>query len=148
MIPLLQREIVGHYHWMTNREFIDAIAVGQITPGPLTIMNAFIGYKIFGFWGSLGAVVSSYLPSVIVVTVVSHCYLEFKNSKVVSSAFKGITPAVTGLLAAVMITLGKASVSNMPTLAIALASFALVSFKRTDPTLVILASGMLGALIF
>jgi chromate transporter len=148
MIPLLQREVVENYHWMTNREFIDSIAVGQLTPGPLTIMNAFIGYKIFGFPGSFGAVVSSYLPSVILVTVISRYYLEVRNSRLVSSAFRGITPAVAGLLAAVLITLGKASVSNIPALAIALSSFALVSFKKTDPTLVILGAGILGALIF
>ena len=87
MLPLLQSEIVDHYHWLTNKEFIDSIAIGQLTPGPLTIMNAFIGYKIFGFGGAIGAVVSTYLPSILVVTIVSRFYLRFKNWWIVNSEF-------------------------------------------------------------
>lgn len=82
MLPLLQREIVDHYHWLSTRKFIDSIAIGQVTPGPLTIMNAFIGYKVFGIWGALGGVVFSYLPSIIVVTIASHYYLKFKNEDI------------------------------------------------------------------
>ena len=92
MLPLLQREVVDHYHWLSNKEFIDSIAIGQVTPGPLTIMNVFIGYKIFGLWGALGAVIFSYLPSIIVVTIASHYYLKFKNSWIVKASFKGIRP--------------------------------------------------------
>lgn len=148
MIPLLQNQIVDHYHWLTNKEFIESIAIGQVTPGPLTIMNAFIGYKIFGFWGSLGAVVSSYLPSIIVVTVISHYYLQFKDSWIVDSSFRGIRPAVIGLLSAVTITLGKTSVVDIPTLLIAGGSFAIIAFTKIDPTFVILGAGILGALIY
>lgn len=146
MIPLLEKEVVQHYHWLTAKEFVDSVAVGQLTPGPLTIMNAFIGFKVFGFWGSLGALASSYLPSVIVVTLVSHYYLQFRNSRAVSSAFRGISPAVTGLLASVTITLGRTAVTGAPALAIALASFALLSAKKTGPATVILGAGILGAL--
>lgn len=148
MLPLLQRQVVQHYHWLTNKEFIDSIAVGQITPGPLTIMNAFIGYKIFGFWGSLGAIVSSYLPSIIIVTIASRYYIQFRNSRIISSSFRGIIPMVTGLLAAVTITLGRTSIHDIPTLSIALVSFALVGFRKIDPTFVIIGAGVLGLLLF
>jgi chromate transporter len=148
MIPLLQREIVDHYHWLTNKEFIDSIAIGQLTPGPLTIMNAFIGYKVFGFWGSAGAVVSTYLPSIIVVTIVSHYYVQFRNSWIVNASFQGIRPAVMGLLAAVAITLGKESLVDIPTALIALGSFSLIAFTKTGPTFLILGAGILGALIY
>lgn len=148
MLPLLQREIVDHYHWLTSKEFIDSVAIGQVTPGPLTIMNVFIGYKIFGFWGALGAVVCTYLPSIIIVTIVSHYYLQFKNSWIVNSSFKGIRPAVIGLLAAVAITLGKTSIVDIPTGAIALGSFATIAFTKADPTLIILGAGVAGALVY
>jgi chromate transporter len=147
MIPLLQREIVDHYHWLTNKEFIDSIAIGQLTPGPLTIMNAFIGYKVFGFWGSIGAVVSTYLPSIIIVTIVSHYYVQFRSSWIVNSSFQGIRPAVIGLLAAVAITLGKESLIDIPTVLIAVGSFSVIAFTKTDPTFVILGAGVLGALL-
>lgn len=148
MIPLLQREIVDHYHWLTNKEFIDAIAIGQLTPGPLTIMNAFIGYKIFGVWGSIGAVVSTYLPSIIIVTIVSHYYVQFRNSWLVNASFQGIRPAVMGLLAAVAVTIGRESLSDIPTILIAVSSFSVIVFTKIDPTFIILGAGILGALIY
>lgn len=148
MIPLLQREIVEHYHWLTNKEFIDSIAIGQLTPGPLTIMNAFIGYKIFGVWGSVGAVVSTYLPSIIIVTIVSHYYVQFRNSWIVNASFQGIRPAVMGLLAAVAITLGRESLIDIPTILIAVGSFSIIVFTKIDPTFIILGAGILGALIY
>ncbi len=148
MLPLLQQEVVEHYHWLSNKEFIDSIAIGQVTPGPLTIMNAFIGYKAFGFWGAVGGVVFSYLPSIIVVTIVSHYYLKFKKSWIVQASFKAIRPAVIGLLAAVAITLGKASIVDMPTGLIAACGFAILVFTKVEPTFVILGAGVAGALLY
>ncbi len=148
MIPLLQREIVDHYHWLTNKEFIDSIAVGQLTPGPLTIMNVFIGYKIFGLWGSIGAAMGTYLPSIIIVTVVSHYYVQFRDSWIVNSGFQGIRPAVIGLLAAVAITLGRESIIDIQTALIAAGSFSIIAFTKIDPTFIIIGAGILGALIY
>ncbi len=148
MLPLLQREVVDHYHWLGNKEFIDSIAIGQVTPGPLTIMNVFIGYRIFGLWGALGAAVFSYLPSIILVTLASHYYLKFKNSWIVKAGFQGIRPAVIGLLAAVAITLGRASIVDASTGLIAAGSFALLVFMKGEPTLIILGAGVAGALIY
>jgi chromate transporter len=148
MLPLLEQEMVAHHHWLTNKEFIDSIAMGQVTPGPLTIMNSFIGYKVFGFWGALGAVVSTYLPSILVVTLVSHYYLQFKNSPIVTSIFLGIRPAVIGLLAAVAITLGRAALVDVPAGLIATGSFAILAFTKVEPTFVILGAGVAGALLY
>jgi chromate transporter len=148
MLPLLQREVVDHYHWLSNKEFIDSIAIGQVTPGPLTIMNAFIGYKVFGIWGALGGLVFSYLPSIIVVTIASHYYLKFKNSWIVKAGFQGIRPAVIGLLVAVAITLGRASVLDVPTGIIAAVSFAILVFTKVEPTFIILGAGVAGAMIY
>lgn len=69
MLPMLHREFVEKYHWLTNKEFLDAIAIGQVTPGPLTVMNAFMGYKIYGLLGAVMAMISSYLPCIIIVTL-------------------------------------------------------------------------------
>ena len=148
MLPLLQREVVDHYHWLTNKEFIDSVAIGQVTPGPLTIMNVFIGYKIFGLWGALGAVICTYLPSLIIVTIISHYYLRFKNSRIVNASFKGIRPAVIGLLAAVAITLGKSSIADVPTGLIAAGGFVIIVFTKVEPTFVILGAGIAGAMIY
>ena len=148
MLPMLQREFVEKYHWLTNQEFVDAIAMGQITPGPLTVMNAFIGYKIYGLTGAIMAMISTYLPCIIIVTIVAKYYYDYKESVIVNSSFKGIKPAVIGLLAAVAISLGKTSLVDLKTFGIAIISFSVIAFTKIDPTFVIIGAGIVGALLY
>jgi chromate transporter len=147
MLPMLHKEFVEKYHWLTNQEFLDAIAIGQVTPGPLTVMNAFMGYKIYGLLGAVLAMISSYLPCIIIVTLVAKYYYSYKESVIVNSSFMGIKPAVIGLLAAVAISLGKASIVDPLTFGIAVISFATISFTKIDPTFVIIGAGVIGALL-
>lgn len=148
MVPLLQKELVENHHWLTNKEFIDAIAIGQVTPGPLTVMNAFIGFKVAGLLGAIVAMVASYLPSIIIVTLVTRHYLQYKESWLVKGSFAGIKPAVVGLLAAVLIFLGRSSITDIPLGTIAVVSFGLITFTKIDPTFIIIGSGVLGAFLF
>ncbi|MEW6327701.1 MAG: chromate transporter [Thermodesulfobacteriota bacterium] len=148
MVPLLQKELVENHHWLTNKEFIDAIAISQVTPGPLTVMNAFMGFKVGGLTGAIVAMVASYLPSIIIVTLVTRHYLQYKESWIVKGSFDGIKPAVVGLLAAVLIFLGRSSLTSVPLGAFAAVSFGLISFTRIDPTFIIIGSGILGAFLF
>ncbi|NCO66977.1 MAG: chromate transporter [Nitrospirae bacterium CG_4_10_14_0_8_um_filter_41_23] len=146
MLPMLQKEFVEKYHWLTNKEFMDAIAIGQVTPGPLTVMNAFMGYKIYGLLGAIMAMISSYLPCIIIVTLVAKYYYTYKKSVIVISSFNGIKPAVIGLLAAVAISLGNTSLVDPITFGIAIISFAVIAFTKIDPTFVIIGAGVMGAL--
>ncbi|MCX5890347.1 MAG: chromate transporter [Deltaproteobacteria bacterium] len=148
MIPMLQQEFVDHYHWLSNKEFLDAIAIGQVTPGPLTVMNAFMGFKVGGLVGALVAMFASYLPCVIIVTLVTKYYLRYKELWAVRAGFAGIKPAVVGLLIAVLIFLSQGSLINQTTKGIAVISFALLTFTKIDPSLIIIGSGILGALLF
>jgi len=147
MLPMLHKEFVEKYHWMTNQEFLDAIAIGQVTPGPLTVMNAFIGYKIYGLLGSVLAMISSYLPCIIIVALVAKFYYAYKESIIVDSSFKGIKAAVIGLLGAVAISLGNTSLVDLPTFSIAIGSFAVIAFTKIDPTFVIIGAGIAGVFI-
>ncbi|MBI5848967.1 MAG: chromate transporter [Nitrospirae bacterium] len=148
MLPLLQREFVDKHHWLTNQEFLDAIAIGQLSPGPLTVMNAFIGFKLHGVAGSLLAVICSYLPSLVIVTLAVKYYYAYKNSAFIASSFTGVKSAVIGLLAAVALSLGATSLVDPETFAIALCSFALITFTKIDPSFIILGAGLIGAFIF
>lgn len=148
MLPLLQREFVDKHHWLTNQEFLDAIAIGQLSPGPLTVMNAFIGFKLHGLTGSLLAVISSYLPSLIIVTLAVKYYSMYKESALIASGFIGIKSAVIGLLAAVAVSLGNTSLVDPGTFFLAVCSFAAITFTRIDPSFIIIGAGIIGALIF
>ncbi|MGB9712528.1 MAG: chromate transporter [Dissulfurimicrobium hydrothermale] len=147
MLPMLQREFVEKNHLLTNQEFLDAIAIGQITPGPMTVMNAVIGYKISGLIGAILAMLSSYLPCIIIVTLVTKYYYDYKESIIVQSGFKGIKPAVIGLLSVVAVSLGHTALVDLPTLGIAVISFAVIAFTKTDPSFVIVGAGILGAIL-
>lgn len=148
MIPYLQTEFVSHHQWLTNQEFIDAIAIGQVTPGPLTVMNAFLGFKVGGLPGALIAMAASYLPCIIIVTLVTSYYLKYKQLWFVQAGFAGIKPAVVGLLAAVLFFLSRGSITNPAAEAIAVISFALLTFTKIDPSFIIIAAGIAGALFF
>lgn len=147
MLPMLQKEFVEKNHWLTNQEFLDAIAIGQLTPGPLTVMNAVIGYKVSGLAGAILAMISSYLPCIIIVTIVAKYYYDYKESIIVQSSFKGIRPAVIGLLAAVAISLGNTALIDLLTFGIAIISFAVIAFTKTDPSFVIIGAGIIGAIL-
>lgn len=147
MLPMLQKEFVEKNHWLTNQEFLDAIAIGQITPGPLTVMNAVIGYKISGLIGAVLAMVSSYLPCILIVTLVAKYYYASRELVIVQSSLKGIKPAVIGLLSAVAMSLGNMALVDPITLGIAIISFAVIAFTKIDPSFVIIGSGLLGAIL-
>jgi len=144
-LPLLHRFFVEDFGWLTRQEFLDAVAVGQVTPGPLTIMNAFIGHKVAGIPGALTATAATYLPSLLVVTLVTRFYLRFKSSRVVAAVFRGVQPAVVGMLLAVCVDLAGTTLRGPLALAIGIGSFAAMAFTRIDPTFVVVAAGVVGA---
>jgi chromate transporter len=144
-LPLVHRIFVEDLHWLTQQEFLDAVAVGQVTPGPLTLMNAFIGHKVAGTPGAVAAAAGSFLPSVLVVSAVSRYHARFKESRVVASVLRGVKPAVVGMLAAVGVSLAGTSLGHPVAAAIGIGSFAVMAFTRLDPTLVVIGAGVLGA---
>jgi chromate transporter len=147
MLPLLHAFFVEQFRWLTDQEFVDAVAIGQVTPGPLTIMNAFIGYKVAGLAGAVTATAGSYLPSLLVVTFVTRFYLRFKDSRVASAVLRGVKPAVLGMLLAVAVNLAGVSASSPLAVGICLTSFAVAAFTKVDPTFVVVGAGIVGAAI-
>ena len=142
MIPLIEAEVVDAHHWLTHQEFVDATALGQITPGPVLITATFIGYRVAGTLGALVATVSIFLPSFLMTVVAGSSLARFHTNKILQSFLKGVTPAVVGLLVAAGISIGRAGIHSWVGLLIAvIAGFVLVRY-RPNPIWVILGAGL------
>ena len=98
IIGVLREDVVQNFHWLTSKEFLDGIAFGQITPGPVVITSTFIGYMVSGFWGSLIATVSVFLPSFVLVMIVAQIIDKIKDNFYLQSALKGANAAAIGAI--------------------------------------------------
>lgn len=106
IIPIIQETIVGNLHWLSTEEFNAALAISQMTPGPILISAAFIGYKVSGFSGAIWATVGIFLPSGLLMITGSHYLKKFKDMPALVAAFKGLRPAVIGLIFSSAATIG------------------------------------------
>jgi len=114
MLPLIQQQVVILNKWITQGEFIDIVAISQITPGPIAINSAtYIGYKVGGFLGSTVATLGVSLPSVIVMILLLKFIEKFKNNKYMESAFVMLRPTVIGLILAAAISITQSSVIDI-----------------------------------
>lgn len=143
MIPLIEAEVVDSHHWLTHQEFVDATALGQVTPGPVLITATFIGYRVAGTLGALVATISIFLPSFLMTVVAGSSLARFHTNKIVQSFLKGVTPAVVGLLVAAGISLGRAGIHSWVGMLIALLAGAVLVRFRPNAIWVILGAGLL-----
>ncbi|HEV2830169.1 MAG TPA: chromate transporter [Pyrinomonadaceae bacterium] len=141
MIPLIEAEVVDSHHWLTHQEFVDATALGQITPGPVLITATFIGYRVAGTLGALVATVSIFLPSFLMTVIAGSSLARFHTNKIVQSFLKGVTPAVVGLLVAAGISVGRAGIHTWLGLLIAVLAGAVLVRYRPSAIWVILGAG-------
>jgi chromate transporter len=142
MIPLIEAEVVDSHHWLTHQEFVDATALGQITPGPVLITATFIGYRVAGTLGALVATVSIFLPSFLMTVIAGSSLARFHTNKIVQSFLKGVTPAVVGLLVAAGISIGRAGIDSWAALLIAVIAGVVLVRYRPNAIWVILGAGL------
>jgi chromate transporter len=147
-IPLIQEIVVDGHHWVTTQEFIDAIAMGQITPGPILVSAAFIGLKVAGFAGAIAATIGIYLPPALLMVASTRLLEIIKKSQAIRAALRGIRPAVVGMIVAAAFVVGKTALPVWVSVAIfAGALYALLRF-RLEAVWIIPASGLLGLALY
>ena len=147
IISLLQYNLVSRTHMLSAEEFVDGIAVGQMTPGPLLIMAAFMGYRIAGLPGAVVALTGLFLPAFVAVIALAAFYERIHAQPRVEHALRGVTVAVTGLLAAVVVGLiPHVGPHLVPSLLIATAVFVLVVTTEIEPVALVLAGALAGLL--
>lgn len=148
IIPVMQEIIVSGLHWLTKTEFADAIAMGQLTPGPIFISATFIGYKIGGILGAITATLAIFIPPGFLMILFSEFLNKISNSRIINSAFKGIRPAVIGMIFSAAYTIGHGiTISWFSVVVFAVVITALIKYK-VDVIYLIPFSGIVGVLFF
>ncbi len=148
IVPFLYGGVVSQYHWLTERQFLDAVAVAMITPGPIVITAGFVGYLVAGPVGALLAAVAVFAPPYAIVILGAPYYRRFAKNARVKAFVQGVTAAAVGAITGAAFILGRRSLVDVPTISIAVVTFGLISFKRIPEPLVIFAAGIAGLLLF
>jgi chromate transporter len=148
IVPFLHGGVVVEHRWLTERQFLDAVAVALITPGPVVITVAFIGYLVAGALGAVAAAAGVFAPVYLMTLFLAPHYERFKANERVRAFVNGVTAAATGAIAGAAFVLGRRAVIDLATALIALVALGLLLGRRRIPEpLVIAAAGVAGVLI-
>jgi chromate transporter len=147
LIPLLNHIMVEQFRWLTLRQFLDGLALSQLTPGPLAMLATFTGFRAGGFPGALVATIFIFIPCVVLMLIVGRNYDRLKKIDIISSTLDGLLPAVVGLVAAAAWNLGASSLSGLKEFLILAVGFAIFKWTKVSPMVVILGAGVVGLLM-
>jgi chromate transporter len=147
-IPMIQEIVVNGHGWVTQQEFVDAVAMSQVMPGPILVSAAFIGLKVAGLAGALVATIGIFGPSAVLMVFCAGLLRRFKDSPVVKAVLRGVRPAVVGMIAAASVVVGKTAAPVwISGLIFAAALVALLRF-RVDAVWIIPVAGVVGFLVY
>jgi chromate transporter len=145
MIPFIQREVVQHYGWLTQQQFVDAIALGQITPGPILISAAFVGYKVQGLPGAVVATLAVFLPSFLMTVLAARQLARLRRNPRVAGFLRGVMPAVVAMLVMAAVTIGHATLwFDWKLLLLACVALILLVKFKVDAVYVVIGAGVAG----
>ena len=146
MIPLIEKEIVNKYQWLTMKQFTDLIAIAEMTPGPMAVNSAtLVGYKVAKFWGAVVSTVGVVLPSFLVIWAIASVFSQFQNNPTVQAAFRGLRPAVLGLIIVAAISISKTSIlSEYKSILIVIGTVIALTIFKIHPILVLIISAITG----
>lgn len=147
MIPLMQTEIVAQ-GWLTQAEFLNIVAIAEMTPGPISINTAtFVGYQYGGIGGAALATLGVVAPSIVIMVVFAHLLARLKRSKY-GIALKGIGVGVAAMIAAAVFGLIKPTITGWADLGIALVALTLAIKTKLNPIIIILGAGIVGVILY
>jgi chromate transporter len=146
-IPLIQREVVDRFAWLSTREFIDGIALGQVTPGPIVITATFVGYKAGGIVGALLGTIAVFFPSFLIVTTLAPHYERIKRSAAIQVMVRGILAAFIGMLLFVAYRFGQEALGDWRTWGLMAAAW-IALWRKVDLLGIIGAGAALSVLLF
>ena len=145
IVPFLHGGVVNEMHWLTEQQFLDAVAVAMITPGPVVITVAFIGYLVAGPLGAVAASFGVFVPCYLFVILPAPYYQRFGTNPHVKAFVQGVSAAATGAIAGAAFVLGRRAIYDLPTVLIAAATMvALFKLKKAPEPFVIAVAGVVG----
>lgn len=149
IVPFLREGVVDQQHWLTERQFLDAVAVGLITPGPVVITAVFIGYLVAGLPGAVVSAIGIFTPIYLGVVIPGRWFIRHRDDPRVRAFTKGATAAAAGAIAGATVVLARQAIFDVPTILIALLSLLYLwrlKFRLKEPALVV-AAGLAGLAI-
>lgn len=149
MIPLIKKEIIDIHHWLSVDQFLDIIAISQMTPGPIAINAAtFVGYKVGGFWGSAAATIGVTSPSFLIIIILALLIIRYRHLPWLDAFFKGVRPAVIALIVQAAYSVGKSSFTGIKDMLVAAVVFVGLYLLKINPLIIIVMAAILGIVIY
>jgi chromate transporter len=148
IVPFLEQGLVQQYGWLDQRQFLIAVAVGMISPGPVVITATFVGYLVAGFWGSLVSTVGIFLPSFILVLIAAPLLAKYRANPNVQGFVKGAYAAAIGTILGACILLGRIAIGDWLTILIGIVSLAVLFRWKVNNPLLIAATATVGLIAF
>lgn len=145
IVPFLYGGVVNEYGWLTEQQFVDAVAVAMITPGPIVITVGFIGYLTAGFWGACVAALATFVPCYLFTVIPAPYFKKYGKHPSIKAFVDGVTAAAIGAIAGAVLVLGKRTLIDIPTVTIAVGALLLLyRFKKLQEPIVIAAAAAIG----
>lgn len=145
IVPFLYGGVVKEFQWLNEQQFLDAVAVAMITPGPVVITVGFIGYLVAGFWGATVAALATFIPCYVFTVIPAPYFKKYGKHPAIKAFVDGVTAAAIGAIAGAVLVLGKRTLTDIPTVLIALTTIAaLLRFKKLQEPLIIAVAALAG----
>jgi chromate transporter len=148
IVPFLEQGLVRDYGWLDQRQFLIAVAIGMISPGPVVITATFVGYLVAGFWGSLFSTIGIFLPSFILVLVAAPILARHRANPNVQGFVKGAYAAAIGTILGACVLLGRIAIGDWLTVLVGLVSLGVLFRWKVSNPLLIAATALIGLIAF
>lgn len=149
VLSFIQREVVEANGWITPEQFVDIVAIAEMTPGPIAVNSAtFVGYNMFGVWGGIMCTLCTIAVPVTLSLIVSFYFSKFKENRQLQNVLKGIRPAVIGLIAASCLSIAEISITSVYSLLFFGIALLLVWKFKVNPIITLIICGALGGVFY
>jgi chromate transporter len=148
IVPFLEQGLVQQFGWLDQRQFLIAVAIGMISPGPVVITATFVGYLVAGFWGSVVSTIGIFLPSFLLVLIAAPLLARHRGNPNVQGFVKGAYAAAIGTILGACILLGRIAIGDWLTALIAVVSLAILFRWKVSNPLLIAATAVVGLIAF